>query len=101
MKKIIQALEKCDFTIDYDYGNDRTLVKKRSNGLTFEFIVHYEREIKSNIGSTWDSPEEADLTFRPTKVTDLSIYNHVNEMFDFTDGQIETLIGIVESKLVK
>lgn len=101
MKKIISALEKCDFTIDYDYGNDRTLVKKCSNGLTFEFIVHYERKIESNIGSTWDSPEEADLVFKPTKVTDLSIYNHVGECFDLTDGNIETLTGIVELKLVK
>lgn len=100
-KKIKNDCEKCLFDVNFDYGNEQSIVFKTSRGVSYEFVAHYTKTIKNHREASYLQPEEADVIFSVTDISELSIYDHKSRLVDLTNGQTETLYEIIKNKLVK
>ena len=100
MKKIISTLEKYDFVLSVDHGDDKARHSKKTRPFTFYFVFHYEKGMKNYQGATYENPNECDFVFEITKISDLYVYNGKEQLIDLEEKDLELITSLIEDKIV-
>ena len=99
LETVINHIQETDLCVDHTTLSDCVMVSEKFGSYLLQFAVTYETIIKDYLSADYEHPEEADISFNNTNISDVYVYTNNNEI-ELTETEIETLTDVLYIKLI-
>lgn len=94
MKEFLSELMRHNFVLDLEYGESSKTIRDSIGGIDVSFCVEYNYEKVNEHSSTHDQPEEFDVEFWITSVTDVQVNK------EFTENENRVIEEVIINKVI-